>query len=244
MQSLKVNTIYSAFMGECNKYGIGAPCTFVRLAGCNIRCYLKTKGILCDTPEALKGTSGKEMSIFEILASVGNLPNKLICLTGGEPLLQKGVKELLERLSLSGYHVVVETNGTIDISPYRHIKNVSFVVDFKCSSTGELSNIDSSNFAFLESDDFVKFVVDDEKDLKEVEHFCDRYITHRYPFKLALGLFWGSQISHKELLEFIKLYTSWGMPLYLNMQTHKMMCLYDQENGSESFKKLFVPKEL
>ena len=61
MKTIKVNTIYPAFAGEVNAHGIGVPCVFVRLAGCNLRCYFKTKGILCDTPEALEMKNGKDM---------------------------------------------------------------------------------------------------------------------------------------------------------------------------------------
>ena len=67
MKTLKVQTIYPAFMGEVNECGIGAPCVFIRLAGCNLRCYEKTRGCLCDTPEALAMTSGEQMSVGDIV---------------------------------------------------------------------------------------------------------------------------------------------------------------------------------
>ena len=96
MEYLKVNTIYPAYMGECNKYGIGVPCTFIRLNGCNLRCYLKKKGTTCDTPEALDCADGKRMEVSAIIKSVRNIGNKVICLTGGEPLLQDCTKLLTE----------------------------------------------------------------------------------------------------------------------------------------------------
>ena len=102
METLKVNTIYPAFMGECNVYGIGVPCTFVRLAGCNLRCYESTKGTLCDTPEALGYSCGSDMSPSQILHKVISLGRKVICLTGGEPLT-RDVTKLLTLLSAEGF---------------------------------------------------------------------------------------------------------------------------------------------
>lgn len=238
MRTLSVNTIYPAFMGEVNTHGIGVSCTFIRLAGCNIRCYYKTKGILCDTPEALSKDSGYFMTTTHILEKVRRLGNRVICLTGGEPLMQD-VTELLEALSNEGYYVVIETNGTKDISAYRHIRNVSFVVDVKSLSTGESSKMLESNYRLLDKADFIKFVVDTEDDFAEFEGWI---ATHDYlNCNVAVGTFWGSKISYQWL---IKSLTEKYKNVYLNMQTHKMSCLYDDIKDTAEFEKLFIPKEL
>lgn len=237
MKNLKLNTIYPAFMGEVNKYGIGAPCTFVRLAGCNLRCYEKTKGTLCDTPEALTLSCGKDVSVDYIVSSVKEIGKKLVCLTGGEPLMQD-VTELLEALVKAGCYVVVETNGTKSIAKYQHIKNVSFVVDYKCCSTGENSKMDETNYSLMGPDDYLKFVVDDYKDLNQLQEFIGAYPY----FKgcIAVGLFWGAELKYMNLIQFVQ---ESKLPIYLNMQTHKMACLYD-ECKKESKLNIFVPREL
>lgn len=234
---LRVNTIYPAFMGEVNKHGIGAPCTFVRLAGCNLRCYLKTKGILCDTPEALTFKSGKEMSVSEIVNEVRDFGNKIVCLTGGEPLMQD-VEELLTELSNRGFHVVIETNGSRRIEPYRHIRNVSFVVDVKSESSGESEQMREENYSLLDENDFLKFVIDTEEDYRE---FCSWMVAHDYlKCKVAIGAFWGSEMSYEGLIK--RTTSSFVRPIYLNMQTHKMACLYDLHKNE--VKDIFIPKDL
>lgn len=241
MGYLRVNTIYPAYMGECNKYGIGVPCTFIRLNGCNLRCYLKKKGTPCDTPEALSCEAGKHMEVSSIIKSVRNIGNKVICLTGGEPLLQD-CTELLTELVNNGFKVVVETNGTRSIAPYRHIKNVSFVVDCKAPSTGyykDMAAHEDETFFLLDKDDFIKFVIDDEEDLD----VCRRFIEASeevFDCNFAVGLFWGSKISYKTLMNIMPK----GNRIYLNMQAHKMQCMYDRFKGNWDFYKIVVPREL
>lgn len=240
MKTIKVNTIYPAFMGEINTHGIGVPCTFVRLAGCNLRCYFKTKGTLCDTPEALEMKSGKDMSVSEITYQVKCFGRKVVCLTGGEPLMQD-VKELLTELSNNGYFVVVETNGSKSIAPYRHIRNVSFVVDVKSVSSGESERMLEENYELLDENDFLKFVVDTEEDAKEFQRWV---FSHDYlSCNVAVGAFWGSEISYQKLMASV-IKTAWQIPVYLNMQTHKMACLYDRYKDNSSFKDLFIPRDL
>lgn len=240
MKILKVNTIYPAFMGEVNTHGIGVPCTFVRLAGCNLRCYFKTKGTLCDTPEALEMKSGKDMSVSEIVNEVRCFGRKIVCLTGGEPLMQD-VKELLTELSNNGYYVVVETNGSKSITPYRHIRNVSFVVDVKSESSGESERMFEENYDLLNERDFLKFVVDTKEDVVEFERwvFCHEYLN----CNVAVGMFWGSEITYGELIKNLNR-VAWQIPVYINMQTHKMACLYDHSKDKDEFGSIIIPKDL
>lgn len=236
--TLRVNTIYPAFMGEVNCYGIGAPATFVRLAGCNLRCYQKTKGCLCDTPEALSMKSGKEMTVGEIVNEVVRMRNNIVCLTGGEPLMQD-VRRLISELSSYKYNVVVETNGSVEIEPYRYFRNVSFIVDVKSASSGESERMLERNYSFLEENDFIKFVIDTEEDFDD---FVSWITSHDWiPCNVAVGLFWGSKVDYKWLT---KQLSSLNKRVYLNMQTHKMACLYDKYSLDKSFSDLLIPKNI
>lgn len=238
MDTLKLNTVYSSFMGECNIHGIGVPCTFIRLAGCNLRCYSKTKSTLCDTPEALSVEQGRSVTAYEIIQRVIESGNKVVCLTGGEPLLQN-VTKLLTSLSNLGLFVVVETNGSKSIEPYRHIRNVSFVVDVKSPSSGEDEKMLEENYNLLDENDFVKFVIDNEKDFNTFKSWV---IAHNYlRCKIAVGLFWGSNLSYQRLMSDL---LSMDRVVYLNMQTHKLACLYDYHRSDDTFGNLFIPRDL
>ena len=236
---MRVNTIYPAFMGEVNCHGIGVPCTFVRLAGCNLRCYFKTKGTYCDTPEALSASSGHVMTEVEILREVQRLGRKVVCLTGGEPLMQD-VTFLLEMLSFNGFHVVIETNGSVSIDSYRYYKNVSFVVDYKSKSSGEKDKMIATNWKLMDKDDYLKFVIDTEEDYVEAKMWMGENLN--FKGNIAFGLFWGSQLGYQELINLMirdKL-----NHVFLNMQTHKMACLYDDFREKDGFKKILIPKNL
>ena len=78
---LTVYEIYVSVQGESTH--VGRPCTFVRLAACDLRCRW------CDTPYAFTG--GRKMSVDDVLAEISRLGCRLVEITGGEPLLQKDV---------------------------------------------------------------------------------------------------------------------------------------------------------
>lgn len=139
---MKVNSIYSTFQGECNPFGIGQPVIFLRLQGCHLRCYKKTLGVLCDTPEALK----KPLAVTElnsIFATVLEISKetgiKIITLTGGDPLwnTQEELQKLFVGLVERGFKVSIETSGTISWLPYSSIsKDIFWVLDYKLQSSG------------------------------------------------------------------------------------------------------------
>jgi 7-carboxy-7-deazaguanine synthase len=78
---LRVNEIFYSIQGEST--WAGRPCVFVRLTGCNLRC------VWCDTTYAFY--EGRQMDIGEIVERVRGFGCNLAEVTGGEPLLQKGV---------------------------------------------------------------------------------------------------------------------------------------------------------
>lgn len=242
MEKLRINKIYPSFMGECNVHGIGTPCTFVRLAGCNLRCY-SDRGF-CDTPEALDIRGGKLYDIADVVCEVTALKRQVICITGGEPLLQKEpVRGLIRDLAFNGFYVVVETNGSISISDFRANDKVTFVVDYKSKSSGVNKQMFMGNYHQMQYGDFIKFVLDDEEDLEEFECFYKDNILHSdYPTpNVAVGLFWGSKITYGTLFSVLR---EKYPKVYVNMQTHKMACLYDIYKDTETFSKIFVPKNL
>lgn len=146
---MKVTEIYKSLQGE--SYFSGFPCIFVRTAGCNLRCSY------CDTKYAYK--QGKILSVPVILSKIKKYKIKLVEITGGEPLLQNDLSFLTDRLLKDGYFVLIETNGSLDISflPQKATK----IMDIKCPG----SNMDKKNYwrniNYLTKNDEIKFVISD-----------------------------------------------------------------------------------
>jgi 7-carboxy-7-deazaguanine synthase len=150
--TLLVNEIFYSIQGE--SIHSGRPCIFVRLTGCNLRCSY------CDTRYAYE--QGVDMEITEIINRIDAYPCRLVEITGGEPLLQSQTPILIHRLLENGYEVMLETNGSLDISRVdgRCIK----IVDIKCPTSGESNKNDLGNLKRLGSKDQVKFVIGDRSD--------------------------------------------------------------------------------
>jgi 7-carboxy-7-deazaguanine synthase len=127
---------------------------FVRLTACDLRCSW------CDTPYAF--AEGRKMSVDEVIAAVEQYGCPLVEVTGGEPLLQEDVYELMERLSGAGRTVMLETGGHRSIA--RVPAGVTKIVDVKCPGSGEADKNDWSNLNALAPHDEVKFVVKDRID--------------------------------------------------------------------------------
>ena len=153
-----VNEIFSSIDGEGIRTGELA--TFIRLAGCNLRCRY------CDTEYALDNNLGSEMNITEILNEVKKYKNRNITLTGGEPLAHKETNKLIEELIKNNYFVNIETNGSIDIEPY--IGKCLITMDYKCKSSLMEKTMLLSNLEKLSETDVLKFVINSEDfDCKE-----------------------------------------------------------------------------
>ena len=150
--SLKVNEIFYSIQGESSYAGL--PCVFIRLTGCNLRCSY------CDTRYAYE--EGREMEIGEIIDRVASCRCPLVEITGGEPLIQQETPFLIFSLLEKDYEVLLETNGTQDISlvDERCVK----IVDIKCPSSGEDENNDLENLDRLTDKDEVKFVIGGRED--------------------------------------------------------------------------------
>ncbi|CEN56631.1 7-carboxy-7-deazaguanine synthase QueE [Candidatus Methylopumilus turicensis] len=150
--SLRIFEIFHSLQGESSR--VGLPTVFVRLTGCPLRCGY------CDTEYAFHG--GATQSFEEILAKVASYKAQYVCVTGGEPLAQKGCHQLLKMLCDAGYQVSIETSGAIDISQVD--QRVSVIMDIKTPGSCEASKNLWSNVAALSAKDEVKFVLVDRAD--------------------------------------------------------------------------------
>ncbi len=149
---LTINEIFYSIQGESTR--AGQPCVFVRLTACDLRCSW------CDTPYAFH--EGTKRSVDDVVAAVDAYGCPLVEITGGEPLLQDDVYELMARLSATGRTVLLETGGhrpTTRVPPA-----VVTILDVKCPASGESAKNDWSNLDRLAPHDEVKFVVQDRAD--------------------------------------------------------------------------------
>jgi 7-carboxy-7-deazaguanine synthase len=154
MTRLRVSEIFFSLQGESRT--VGCPTVFVRLTGCPLRC------VYCDTSYAFSG--GETLSLESILRRVQDLGGDHVCVTGGEPLAQKGAGELLGALCDAGYRVSLETSGALDISSVD--PRVSRVMDIKTPGSGESERNLMRNLDQLTAQDQVKFVIRDEQDYR------------------------------------------------------------------------------
>jgi 7-carboxy-7-deazaguanine synthase len=162
---MQVIEIYRSIQGESSFAGI--PCTFVRLAACNLRC------VWCDSEYTFTG--GKKMPAGEVEQEVARLsPAGLVEITGGEPMLQeRELVPMMDRLLAGGYTLLLETSGerALDNVP----KAVHKIVDVKCPGSGEGGTFRMSNLEWLASQDEVKFVLADRADYEFARDFTRQH---------------------------------------------------------------------
>ncbi len=149
---VKVSEIFKSIQGESTH--AGRVCSFVRLAGCNLRCRY------CDTGYAQH--EGTEQALSSIVDEVRTHRTRLVEVTGGEPLLQPETPILCNRFLDLGYTVLVETNGSQDIGLVP--PPVLRIVDIKCPSSGYENSFLEKNFNRLTAGDECKFVISDKND--------------------------------------------------------------------------------
>jgi 7-carboxy-7-deazaguanine synthase len=199
---MNVAEIFRSVQGEGRSQG--APCTFLRLAGCNLSC------AWCDTPHARVG--GTELTSDEIFRRIDALPGHRLCITGGEPLLQgDALLPLVGYFSGRGMAIEIETNGTIDFRPFQPY--ASICMDVKCPSSGESS--DPALLPFLSSRDSVKFVVSGREDC---EYAAGILQDHPVKGEIFFSPVFGSD--YRQIADFI---VSRDLPVRLQLQLHKIV---------------------
>lgn len=206
-----VNEIFYSIDGEGLRTGELA--VFIRLAGCNMNCSY------CDTKYALKSNSGTKMTISEILKKISVYNCKNITLTGGEPLIHNDVNELIDKLLENGYKVNIETNGSIDITPY--LNKCLVTMDYKLPSSGMEKYMNLDNLEKLEENDVLKFVTE-ESDFNTIEEILRNYNIKSY---IYLSPIFGS-ISPDKIVIFMKHLNEIGInteKMRVQVQLHKVI---------------------
>jgi 7-carboxy-7-deazaguanine synthase len=203
---VKLTEIFLSIQGEADS--VGWPTVFVRLTGCPLRCQY------CDTQYAFYG--GEWFALDKVLDDVAAHGVRHVCVTGGEPLAQKGCIELLGRLCDAGYRVSLETSGAIDID--RVDARVVRVVDVKTPGSGEVTRNRLDNLALLRPDEQIKFVICDRADFE----WARGLVRSRRLDEQCTVLFSPSygQVEARDLAQWI---LDERLPVRLQVQLHKYL---------------------
>ena len=203
--TLVIHEIYASIQGESTFAGL--PCTFVRTTGCNLRC------TWCDTPHAFYG--GTRMPRAEVLAKALATGTKLVELTGGEPLLQPGVRLLLRELCDADRTVLIETSGEADISGLD--PRVHKIMDIKAPGSGESHRNRWSNLEHLGPGDEVKFVLASREDYEFMRAvLCERGVLSQTKNVLASTVF--GKLAARALVAWVM---EDALPVRVQLQMHK-----------------------
>ncbi len=206
--TLKMCEVFRSIQGETSRAGL--PCTFVRTHGCNLNC------VWCDTQYARQG-DGTDQPLSEVLALVRSHGDRLVCITGGEPLLQSSaVSELAALLLAEGQAVLVETNGSRDISPLP--ADACVIMDVKCPGSGEANCTLMENLERLRPRDEVKFVVLDRADFDWAVAFIRQHQLLNGPELLFAPV--EGRLSLRSLAGWI---LESRLPLRLQPQFHRLL---------------------
>ncbi|SFR62157.1 7-carboxy-7-deazaguanine synthase QueE [Anaeromicropila populeti] len=219
--------IFQSIEGEGTK--AGTPTTFIRLFGCNLRCSW------CDTKYSYEPDKPRfYASVEQILEQATTYGSSSVCLTGGEPLLSfKNAYALLLGLGELDFikDIHIETNGSIDLTPYCKLRNdnanlnqkVRFVVDYKPISSGQNEKMNLNNFSLLSNRDEIKFVIGSEEDFLLARTVIEQYYQSG---QILFSPLWG-KIEPARLVSLML--DSKLLHARLSLQLHKMIWGQDKE---------------
>lgn len=219
MSRLKVTETFVSIQGEAD--AVGWPTLFIRLTGCPLRC------VYCDTQYAFHGGDWRDVDALLEVARGSGVHH--VCVTGGEPLAQKGCLELLRALCDAGFSVSLETSGAMDVAPVD--PRVSRVVDLKTPGSGESARNRFENLPLLGPGDQLKIVVCSRADYEWARDMLRKSMPatdlassmHGAGFgiecQVLLSPSWG-QVEPRDLAEWI---LADRLEVRLQLQLHKIL---------------------
>jgi 7-carboxy-7-deazaguanine synthase len=204
---LSVSELFVSIQGE--GLAAGRPCTFIRLAGCNLRCSY------CDTAYAWEESDGTRMPVNDVILYVRQSGMRLVEITGGEPLLQAAVYPLLDALLANDFEVLLETAGHVDAG--RVPAEVVRIIDLKTPGSGMAQGAHLVNLSSLRVTDEIKFVLVDRPDYEWAKEILQKYpILTTVASVLFSPAF--SSLSPRDLADWI---IADRLPVRFQLQLHK-----------------------
>ena len=200
---LRITEIFHSIQGESSH--AGRPCVFVRLTGCNLRCRW------CDSEYTFTG--GEKMSLHDVMKKVKSYGCNLVEVTGGEPLAQAESLDLIRTMCDDGMEVLIETSGSIDITPVD--RRAKIILDIKCPGSGEVEKNRWANLDDLKPHDEIKFVIADRADYEWAKNVIAERRLDRWT--VLLSPVWG-EMDMKSLAEWM---LQDRLPARFQTQLHK-----------------------
>ena len=188
---MKISELFFSIQGEGELTGV--PSVFVRTSGCNLRCRW------CDTKYASWKPEGENVTINDLLDKVCSYPARHVVISGGEPMIAKGIEEFTRLLKESGKHITIETAGTIAPNGIQcDLASLSPKLSDSTPKEGDINKewidrheskrldynilsewVNSYNFQ-------LKFVVSKEEEIKEIQNVISRIEGKIIPEKVLL----------------------------------------------------------
>ena len=188
---MKIAEIFFSIQGEGELTGV--PSVFVRTSGCNLRCRW------CDTKYASWKPEGENVTINDLLDKVCSYPARHVVISGGEPMIAKGIEEFTHLLKESGKHITIETAGTISPNGIQcDLASLSPKLSDSTPKEGDINKewIDRHESKRLDYDILsewvnsynfqLKFVVSKEEEIKEIQNVISRIKGKILPEKVLL----------------------------------------------------------
>ena len=202
MNEFRVAEKFVSINGESRRAGELA--VFIRFVGCNLNCSY------CDTAWAIPGDAPHEiMSLEKLLEYADTSGVTNVTLTGGEPLLQKGIEDLAAELIGRNHKVEIETNGAVSIKGMKELSDslnltdeLSITLDYKCPSSLMENRMLMDNYDYLRSYDTVKFVVGNKADLDRAKEITEKYRLREKGIMIYFSPVYG-MLEYKEIVEYM-----------------------------------------
>jgi 7-carboxy-7-deazaguanine synthase len=168
----------------------------------------------CDSEYTFTG--GEHVSIDDVMKQVRDFGCRLVEITGGEPLAQRGAFDLIARLCEESFEVLIETGGYVSTEGLDQRAKV--ILDVKCPASGEAERNHWPNLHRLRPDlDEVKFVVADRADWEFARKVVNDYDLETRARSILISPAW-EQIDLQQLADWI---VESGLKARMQLQLHK-----------------------
>ncbi len=210
---LEISELFYSIQGESTYAGL--PCVFIRLTGCNLCC------CYCDSTYTFT-EAGRQVVLSDIINFTSRYPEALIELTGGEPLLQENAIKLMVQLISQGRQVLLETNGSLDLSQVP--LGVIRIMDLKCPDSGMCDHMRMANISLLNQKDEIKFVLSSRPDYDWAKSIIKQYqLDKTGKDKSGPALLFSAitdKLNHADLASWI---LEDQLPVRMQVQLHKII---------------------
>jgi len=213
-RTLSLSELFYSIQGESSYAGL--PCVFIRLSGCNLRCFY------CDTTYSYE-EENSFVNFEKIFRFVDSYKNTIVEITGGEPLLQENIYPFMEELIKKERKILIETNGSMAID--RIPVDVCAIVDIKCPGSGFETSFLPENLLYLKEriqsnrrSAEIKFVISDQNDYQWAKQFI-----LKHDLVTIAPILFSPVVASITATELVEMILTDQLPVRLQMQLHALL---------------------